>query len=126
MSKFVCLCGNVISDVVYPSPSNGSLISEASLAAFIDYAGSIVAELKHADLQGNRSEWIRSRFNAEYPIDASDAEVVEDALCRRFSDLSMAAVRCEACGRLHLQATPGSTTYVSFARDRTEGVQKPG
>ena len=55
MSKVVCICGNVISDVVYPSPSNGSLISEASLAAFIDYAGSIVAELKHADLHTDLS-----------------------------------------------------------------------
>lgn len=122
MSKFICICGNVISDVVYPSPSNGSLISEASLAAFVAYAGSVVAELGQADSGESRSEWIRTRFNAEYPIDASDAEVVEDALCRRFSELSMAAVRCEACGRLHLQATPGSNTYDSFAPDRTDGI----
>jgi len=121
MSKVVCVCGNVISDVFYPSPSNGALIPEASLSVFIAYAGSVVAELKHADSQGNRSEWIRDSFNAEYPIDASDAEVVEDALCRRFSELSMAAVRCEACGRLHLQAAPGSNTYVSFAPDPTDG-----
>jgi hypothetical protein len=118
MSKFVCNCGQVISDVKYPSPANFTIFAEQALCTFIAESGRILAELKSADSDGTRQEWINSKFGEGYPSDASDAEVIEDLMAIKVRSLSVCVVRCDACGRLHIQRETGSNDYAAFIPER--------
>lgn len=117
MSQFTCTCGHVISDVHHPSPAEGVLFSEASLEQFLSIAGAILADLKKAESEDRRLSWIKNRLDEGYPDDASDSELIEDLLSRQVNDLAVSTVRCESCGRLHVQEKSGSNDYISFAQD---------
>lgn len=114
MSKLACICGNVISDVHYPSPSDSILISEASLGEVLSFAGKLLTDLKKADGEGRRAEWIHRHFNSGYPQDATDPEILEDSLSRKLNDLAICVVKCTSCGRLHVQQKNGATEYSSY------------
>lgn len=114
VSKFVCKCGHVISDLKYPSPSSSTMLSETELVNVLSYAGELLRGLRHADATGRRKEWVGSTFDAGYPDDASDSEILEDALSRRIAELAVCVVNCNSCGRVHMQARPGAKEYSSF------------
>jgi hypothetical protein len=117
MSKFLCKCGYVISDVKYPSPANSVMLSEASLDRFLSFAEKFIDDLKLADSEGQRLAFLRGQFNEGYPLDASDAEVVSDALLQKLNEFTLSVVKCESCGRIHIQTHPESTDYVAFTPD---------
>ena len=113
MSKFVCHCGHVISDVEYPSPVSGSILTEKAIARLIAASAKELADLLHHSAE-SRKEWVRSRFGDGYPADASDTEILEDLLAQQIQLLSYSTIRCDLCGRLHVQTQPGSNDYQSF------------
>jgi hypothetical protein len=117
MSKFVCKCGHVISDVRYPSSANATMFTEEALGNFIAKAGRILAELRQAESSGKRETWIKSQVGDGYPNDASDSEVLEDLLSRQLRFVSVSVIQCNCCGRIHIQREPGSNEFTSFAPD---------
>ena len=117
MSKFLCKCGYVISDVEYPSAANSVILSEASLDRFFSFAEKFVDDLKHADSEEQRLAFLKGQFNEEYPLNASDAEVVSDALLQKLNEFTLSVVKCESCRRIHIQTHPQSSDYVAFTPD---------
>jgi hypothetical protein len=117
MSKFVCRCGNIISDVRYPSGASSTMLSEAALRQFLSFAGKFVTDLKRAGSEGRRTEWISSQFGEGYVLDASDSEITEDALSKELVTVAVSVTRCDSCDRIHIQREPGSNEYQSFTKD---------
>lgn len=117
MSKFVCNCGHVISDVDYPSSVNGAIFTERAIETLIAASGKELADLLNNSGE-NRQDWVKSRFGDDYPADASDVEVFEDLMSQQIRFLSHSVVRCDSCGRLYVQTEPGSNDYKSFVPER--------
>jgi hypothetical protein len=117
MSKLVCVCGKVISDLVYPSLVQSYVFSETSLDRFIRNAGSLFAELKNVDSDDSRVKWLREHFGVDYPMNASDSDAFEDALSQKINDFVVSMLRCENCGRLHIQQKPGENLYSTYSPD---------
>jgi hypothetical protein len=117
MSKFVCVCGHVISEVQYTSRVGSTMLSETSLAEVLSYAGRLLTDLREADKEGRRSDWINRHFNSEYPQDATDAEILEDSISRKINNLALCVVKCTSCGRLHVQESNGANEYSSYVPD---------
>ena len=117
MSKFVCVCGHVISDVQYPSTTDSTMLSETSLAEVLSYAGNVLTALRDADQSGSRREWINRHFDPQYPQDATDGEILEDSISQKINDLALCVVRCASCGRLHVQQRNGVNEYASYVPD---------
>jgi hypothetical protein len=120
MSKFICKCGNIISDVEYPTPGSGVLLSEKALDTLLGQIGEILSDLRNAEKEGRRSDWINKLFSDGYPEDATDSEIVEDLLSQQVNVSSRSTTECGRCGRLYVQSEPGSATYNSFLREDTE------
>src|SRR2546421_490251 len=117
MGKLACVCGNVISDSNYPSASNHVLFSERALGEFLSIAGGMQSELGKLT-PSSRSEWIRNRFGILYPADASNGEILEDVLSQSIRSLSTALIKCDVCGRLHLQKSPAVNEYDIYIAEK--------
>lgn len=117
MSKLVCICGNVISNVHYPSPTDAVLLSEKSLYAVLAFAGDLLNDFKNANDENRRTGWILEHLGSEYPQNATDAEVIEDSLSDKINELAIGVVSCSSCGRLHIQVKHGANEYISYVPD---------
>jgi hypothetical protein len=117
MSKFVCVCGHVISDVQYPSTAGSIMLSETSLAGVLSYAGEVLTSLRDVEQSGSRRDWINRHFNPGYPQDATDGEILEDSISQKINDLALGVLKCGSCGRLHVQQRNGVKEYSSYVPD---------
>jgi hypothetical protein len=117
MSKIACLCGNVISDVVCPCPTegwvtgdqDGERLQEESFAAVKSFLAALVA--------GRKEEWIRGFFLKEYPADLADESVLSDVISYFERRYHRSVAECEQCGRLWVQVRPGENVYRSYLPD---------
>lgn len=117
MSKFYCKCGYVISTIEYPSPAEYVVFNQEAYDAFLAGFARALTELKQAESDGKRQEWIDSQLSESYPRDSTDTEVIEDIVTLKSFSLSRSAVRCESCGRFYIQNEPGTNDYTSFIRE---------
>ncbi len=115
MSKLACGCGSIISDVCYPSPSEGRLEAEQDqeglCADFVAEADAFLEAVR----SGRRDSWLAAHFGPEYPQDLTDGEILDDIRTSMSVDTSIA--ECLECGRLHVQIGPGINRYVSYRPD---------
>ncbi len=120
MSKLLCKCGAILSDIVYPSPSEseGRLLGEQSQERLQSDFGDLVVQLVEAIRNGRRTEWIAQHFDmTHYPADISDSELIADLFSRCLREHSLSVAECPTCGRLHVQTAPGENAYRSFLPD---------
>ncbi|WP_406699675.1 hypothetical protein V5E97_12525 [Singulisphaera sp. Ch08] len=117
MSKMGCECGNILSDFVYPCPTEAMVIGEQDLE-FVEMSfQSQVENFLVAVRDHCREAWLVEQFGTNYPMDCSDAEVISDLLTRAQNPYVLSITECESCGRLHVQTSPESNKYLSFAPD---------
>ncbi len=127
MSKLVCKCGHIISDTLYPSPTEGRLLPQHDDDRIQSTVYNAVGAFFAAVLAGRRSEWIRGFFSDPYPLDIADASVVSDIVDRFERTISRSVAECEQCGRLWVQVTPGRNEYRSYSPDQPgyAGILRP-
>jgi hypothetical protein len=123
MSNMACICGDVISDVVGPCPTEGWIIgdvdverlqAESSAAVKSAAVKSFLAALA----AGRRDEWIRNFFQPAYPADLADESVLGDVLSYFEGRYQKSVAECERCGRLWVQVRPGANAYRSYLPDK--------
>ena len=120
MSKLVCNCGGVISNVHYPSPTEGSIMKEQEEERCVDGICADLVAFFQAVGSGDRDGWIRGYFLNQYPTSLSDESVVSDIITRGLQGTLLRVCECQNCGRLHLQRRSGENQYLSFAPDGTK------
>lgn len=117
MSKFACICGNVISDVQCPNEVTGWLLSDKSGQEFFTEIHEIIDDflqhLANCDLDG----WRKKHFNEIYPQDVPAGHMIHDALTARLFDLTLATMECDNCGRLWVQQGPDKNHYHGYSPD---------
>jgi hypothetical protein len=117
MGKMNCECGGVLSDSIYPSPTNGAILREQEEQEFYSrVARDITGFLRSVDA-GDRTSWIRNFFNPGYPSDLRDEDVVEDILIMHTNDFFLSIWECAVCGRLYAQTKKGESRYLGFVPD---------
>jgi hypothetical protein len=117
MSKMACICGNVISDVVCPCPTEGWLTGDEDRERFQSESSAAVKSFLTALVAGRKEEWIRSFFFSGYPADLPDESVLGDVISYFERRYHKSVAECEQCGRLWVQAKPGENVYRSYSPD---------
>ncbi len=119
MGKLGCICGNVISDVRYPSPTEGSLIRQQDQDELQNTVSQSIASYFAALSSDRKQAWLTEFFLPGYPIEIDDASVVADIIARYELSRVMSVCECDKCGRLWVEETPGANKYRSFIPDQT-------
>ena len=116
MSKLTCRCGQIISDESFPSPNEGEILREVSEEALLEVVGESIASFIHTQAYGleQRVNWLKKNFGDEYPIDASNAEVIHDFLADQLTKMVLSIAECKQCGRMHIQRENGGNEYISY------------
>jgi hypothetical protein len=117
MSKLACVCGNVISNVVCPCPSEGLLIGDQDHDRLLAESHAALKSFLAALVAGRKEEWIRGFFAPEYPTDTADASVVYDVISHFGVRYQKSVAECDQCGRLFVQVRPGENVYRSYSSD---------
>ena len=121
MSKLECQCGNIISDDIYPSPSEGMIIREQDENFVFEGIAKSVAEFINAVAIGKREEWIEGFFKKGYPKDLDDRSVVSDIISSYVVQRGISVTECDRCGKLFIQEQPGSNYYNPYSPDLGKG-----
>ncbi len=119
MDKMLCQCGKAISDVVYPCPTEGTIIGqedyEVLCRTFVEQTNSFFDAVQ----QSQRAEWLDEHFGNEYPQKTKNGDVVPDIFNLHMAPRSLCIADCKNCGRLWIQTSPGKNEYRSFLPDNT-------
>lgn len=117
MSKLACRCGNIISDNVSPSPTEGDLTGQQDDDRLQHESMNAVGAFIAALLAGRRHEWIRGFFLSGYPEDIADQSVISDILAHFEMKYRKSVAECDRCGRLWVQLRAGENQYRSYVPD---------
>jgi hypothetical protein len=77
MSKMACICGNVISDVVCPSPTESWLTGNEDRDRLQAECSAAVKSFLAALVAGRKEEWIRSFFLPIYRTGPASSDLVK-------------------------------------------------
>lgn len=117
MSKMACRCGHIVSDLHYPSPTEGSILRQQDVDAYYDGIEEDVAQFYAAIQNKIRTEWLHRYFSPLYPTETSDASVVI-SICQEHSlQKRLSICECENCGRLYVQRANDENSYLGYAPD---------
>ena len=114
MSKLACHCGAVISNVEYPSSTEGKIRTQEDYETYECRIEERIASFLVAVAEGTRENWIRTFFNPGYPLEVLDSEVTADIRTRFEIEFLLSMCECRKCGRLFIQKCPGKNEYVCF------------
>src|SRR5262245_24749688 len=103
MSKLACSCGGIISDSIYPSPTEGYILREYDEEEYYDRVSRDIAAFFRSIGDGERTAWIREFFAPSYPVTLSDESVIQDILTAHSRRLDLSVCECSTCGRLYVQ-----------------------
>ena len=117
MSKLGCRCGNIISDILAPCPTEGWILRDQDQEAYEDGVCQDIAAFFRAVTAGDRVAWIGGFFGPNYPTDGSDASVINDILAYGQREFFRCIAECDRCGRLWVQREACVNSYMSFAPD---------
>ena len=119
MSKLKCVCGYLISNVKYPSPTEGEIICQQNDYAVFESASKEVVSFLASMKSNQRNQWLSNNFGDDYPLEISDEKIVYDIITKHFWPATKSICECESCGRLHVQKNVGENFYFSFAPDHS-------
>lgn len=119
MPQFECRCGHTI--VVHPpSQVAGYLVWDRDVDLSMESRRKEIHGFLQAVATDQRQAFLRYFYGSSEAAERlsliTDADVIEDILSKhdRYTRLCF---RCPECGRLSIQAEPGSNSYQSFALD---------
>lgn len=119
MPHFECRCGHTIL-VNPPSQAAGYLVWDHDVDLSMASRRSEVHGFLQAIAAGQRQAFLRYFYGSAEAAERlsliTDADVIEDILSKhdRYTRL---CYRCPECGRLSIQAEPGSHSYLAYTPD---------
>ncbi|WP_425614882.1 hypothetical protein NA78x_004765 [Anatilimnocola sp. NA78] len=117
MSKLLCRCGNIISDVVVPCPTEAWLFPQQDDNAAQEKFTTAVEAFLSAIRDGRREEWVLHFFLPGYPLDLADSAIISDIRAHCEQEYGRSVAECEKCGRLWVQSFSGQNAYRSYSPD---------
>lgn len=110
-----CPCGFVITSGDASLSYQAELFRGQSEQPCSTEISTSIAELLEFACNGKRREWILTRMGADYPVDASTEEIVEDLLERQRFRHGLRTFQCPQCGVLYVEKSPSTWKYWSFS-----------
>jgi hypothetical protein len=117
VSKLKCICDNIISNSVSPSPTEGMIIGQKSFDSVQEQFVAEVSKYLESIKAQDKADYLKTTFSVDYPVDMIDAEVIEDIRNLIFNKKVKSIAECSSCGRLWMQKTVEKNDYVSFEPD---------
>jgi len=137
--RFLCHCGHVIKDTVYPSPHQGDLKWQTESERASDRAFQALSEFLIAVEKGEKKEWwykfcqiggdeqvIAVRIDSDgsqtehtaddYYRSMTLATMITDIISRFDQDEGHSVHQCPKCGRLYVQKEYRSDEYSCFEK----------
>jgi hypothetical protein len=114
MSKMLCSCGHVICDQTDNLPYKAELYPDTDTEALWDGIVSAAMSLLKALGSGERLRWMKEHFLPGYPTNVSDEGMLSDAITGIAARLKRDVYQCELCGRLYIQTSSKTNTFVVF------------
>ena len=118
MHTFRCTCGHTIT-IDSPSKHAGYVVWDSDVDASIDIRRAEVRGFLAALTTGQRDAWMTYFYGAETRSrmeSKSDTDVIEDILSKQDAYTHF-CYRCDSCGRLHVQARPGTDNFRVYHQD---------
>jgi hypothetical protein len=110
--RFLCRCGEVVSDHASPPPEEFSVVRRTDEETALGRWSAAAAQYVEAVENGRRGSWVAEHFS--HLPDASHYEVLSDLLTRYVLPHRRLDIICPHCGRLWRQDEPGSSAQRSF------------
>lgn len=120
MSKLKCRCGHIIVDQTDNLTYKADILPDQSFDRFLDSIDLIIKEFLNAEKNNDRQEWIKRNFNADYPDNLNDSQMLGDLVTNRYTNLFKKIYQCENCGRLFIQERNGENKFISFHPDKSD------
>jgi hypothetical protein len=108
-----CVCGHPFSDAL--GYEHQAVVVPREDAE--DVHNALLQDLKaflEALTTGRRDAWVRKTFPEPYPLDITDADVLNDIMQSHTFSRSKDLLHCPDCGRIHIQLQHEGSTYRSF------------
>ena len=118
MHTFRCNCGRMIT-IDPPSENGGYIVWDSDVEASIDARRTEVRGFLAAITTGQRDAWMRYFYGTETKLSLAtktDADVIEDILSNHDA-YTQFCYRCEACGRLYVQASRRTADFRGYRPD---------
>ena len=112
--KVRCACGCLSSDGGEAQPNVSHVVRDEDWLPMWDDLREGLQAFFAAE---ERSTWRRSRLGHEWPGDRGSDEDVLEFVHRTVSRVTTLAIRCESCGRLHVQRGRGDFRFDVFAAE---------
>ncbi|MBP7475220.1 MAG: hypothetical protein KA810_08185 [Pyrinomonadaceae bacterium] len=114
--SYLCLCGHVIKDNIYPCPERGDLkwqtesenISQESFEALKEFFNAVENDAKNG--------WLLKFFNHSLYLKADMATIVIDIMSRYDGKEGRSVYRCPECERMYVQTKYRSDEYECFEK----------
>jgi hypothetical protein len=106
MSKLVCGCGAILSDVEVPSPNAGEVLWDVEEPP--EPAADQIVSFIDSIRRGVREQWVEEFYSSKNLSGISDEAVIEDILRRHRA--SHRVYRCLTCGRIYIEEANGEWT----------------
>ena len=107
MGKFICRCGYIISDSVYPCPLVGEIKWQTETEDQSQERSHDIKEFLSAVDNGTDKTWVRNYFTEDYaesyPHDITKRAVIEDITSRAEHKSGRVVYKCPECERMYIQ-----------------------
>ena len=121
MSKFKCVCGEVIYDQTDHLPYKGHLFTDEEYFEVFDRISADIANFMQARQAGNECQWLTDYFGIEHKqVEQnvkSDASLIFTMIARQLPRHQI--YQCQKCGRLHVEHRDERSRLSSFVPDKT-------
>jgi hypothetical protein len=113
--SYLCYCGNVIKDNIYPCPEAGDLKWQPQAERASQNSFESVEEFLTAFENGKGDDWIKGFFNESYPkVDIATA--ISDIFSRHVQAEGHSVYKCSECERIYIQKEYQSDEYDCFEK----------
>ncbi len=120
MSKLGCTCGNVIWDGLVPNEVEGEILSNKGYHRYFDSMSEIIDDFLTHFQAGRLPDWRKKHLDPIYAENVTPGEMLADILQSAYTDLTLAMLECDQCGRLWVQKAVGENHYRPYAFDGEE------
>ena len=117
LSKMLCTCGGIISDVQYPCDTEGELIGQWNWELMHDNISEKIASYIQAIESGTEENWL-TKYYGETSFGVPEHQaVISNILSDELLKHEKSVAECEECGRLWIQEAPYTNKYIAFSPD---------
>lgn len=121
--SYLCLCGHVIKDNLYPSPNSGDLKWQPEFERASNDSTEALRDFFEAVQSGEKDEWLISFFvNGDFYLTAELSTIVTDIVSRFDNKEGHTVYRCPECLRIYIQDQYSSDNYDCY--EKMEGYSR--